>query len=86
LDSMSGQLPSQCPQCGVAYKDFRSGYTWQDAIDLLMTPGRPSDEWVNITTKNVKGRLWALKQLVWGEHLENCVGKTKIEMRKVDEY
>lgn len=65
-------LPSTCPKCGLHYRQFRSGYTWQDAFESLWMPDRPPEEWISITEKTVRGRLWEFKQQMWEQHLENC--------------
>lgn len=81
---MPSNLPNRCPGCGVHYRAFRSGYTWQDAFDQLFCPGRPKEDWVNIRTKTVQGRLWEIKQAQWAEHIEQCRGG--LDMSKVEEY
>jgi hypothetical protein len=73
------RLPSRCPNCNMHYKDFRTGLTWRDAYESFWRPPEPTKNWVNKTPKNLKGRLWELKQALWAEHIEHCSEKEEEE-------
>lgn len=61
------RLPDVCSCCGVAYKDFRSGWDYGNAYEHVAYQG----EW-SPSKRRVLREMWALKQAEWERHLAAC--------------
>ena len=63
-------MPDQCPVCGLAYHDFRTGLTFKDVREMLWTPGPPP--WRQKRRRSVLGFWHQIKQIQWSQHIDEC--------------
>ena len=65
----------KCPKCGLTYKDFRTGETFQSIKDMLWTASEDPSDWKYKRRHTVLGRWHMLKQQMWNDHVEQCEGE-----------
>jgi hypothetical protein len=65
-------LPDRCPICGLDYDDFRSGYTFADARQMMFSPSPDESDWPYKRRHGVLGKMHQLKQSSWADHLAYC--------------
>lgn len=80
-------LPMTCPVCGIAYTNFRTGYTFRDVKEMLWVNSENPDDWKYKRKNTVLGRWRQIKMEMWRCHIETCnfeMLKSRIE--KIEEY
>lgn len=65
-------LPSECTICRLSYDDFKSGYTFKDARQLMFSASPDPSDWPYKRRHGVLGKLRQLKEAAWADHLAYC--------------
>jgi len=78
----------ECPVCGVAYGEFRTGFNYEDIRTMLWSASSDPSTWVYKRRNTILGKWFQIKQKMWAEHLETCevVGFEKNEAAVHIEY
>lgn len=58
-----------CPYCGLEYKDFHTGYTFQDVYDMYWSADPDPATWNYKRRNTILGQWHELKIALWGEHI-----------------
>ena len=62
----------ECPACGLAYKKFRTGFTFTEVRSWLWVHDEDPKEWKYKRRGTVLG-LWRMTKLkMWADHCDNC--------------
>jgi hypothetical protein len=61
-----------CPNCGVYYDDFRTGFTFTDIFQMFWKPEHDPSKWKYKRRNTVLGKWHQIKLEMWNEHLEHC--------------
>lgn len=64
--------PAPCDQCGLAYKDFKTGFSYQDIFDMLWSGHDDPQFWRHKGRHQVLGLWFEIKRDMWKEHIELC--------------
>lgn len=80
-----------CPNCGIDYRNFRTGFSYADVYAMLWKPSHDSDEWMYKRRNTILGKWHQIKQEMWTHHLENCEennerSKTQIDRKRHHDY
>lgn len=62
----------ECPNCGLKYKDFRTGETFQTVKDSLWVNSDDPNDWKYKRRHTILGRWHMLKIEMWKSHIESC--------------
>lgn len=62
----------KCPHCGVGYRDFRTGLTYQEVYTMLWSSSEDSSNWRYKRRNTVLGLWHQIKVEMWEEHLHLC--------------
>ena len=63
-----------CPYCGIKYRDFRTGETFQSIKDLLWVSSDDPNDWVYRRRNTVLGKWREIKLNMWDDHKQTCRG------------
>ena len=58
----------RCPGCGLLYRDFSTGLTYQEVFAMFWTISEDSDEWRYKRRHTVLGKWHQIKQDMWRQH------------------
>lgn len=61
-----------CSNCGIAYRDFRTGFDYADIYAMLWMPEHDPSKWICKRRNTILGKWHQLKQEMWNDHLESC--------------
>lgn len=67
-----GATTDDCPFCGLAYQDFRTGLTFQDVKSMFWVNDPDSATWKYKRRNTVLGKWHQIKQELWARHLDGC--------------
>ncbi len=76
----------QCPSCGLVYAQFRTGFTFQDIVDMFWVTTNDSTQWKYKRRHAILGRWHQIKLEMWDQHLSGCEGHTVLESLPVEGY
>lgn len=76
--------PSDCPNCGMAYKDLKTGLDFQAVKDMLWIQDKDSDFWRHKRRGSVLGLWFEIKRGMWADHLKMCGGRPMSEAQYLD--
>lgn len=61
-----------CGCCGLAYADFRTGFTYKDIYQMLWSPDEDSSTWVYKRRNTILGKWHEIKVALWEQHVDEC--------------
>lgn len=66
--------PMTCPECGMKYRDFRTGLNYSAVFENLWRTSEDPSRWLYKRRSNVLGLWHEMKQDLWEEHIDWCKG------------
>lgn len=60
----------KCSHCGIRYKDFRTGESYESVWLLMYDTSPDSAEWKYKRRGTVLGKWFEIKQQMWKQHIE----------------
>ena len=80
-----------CSNCGISYKDFRTGFNYSEIYQMYWVPDQDSSKWVYKRRNTILGKWHQIKLELWKNHLEKCGeenerSKTKIDQKRQYDY
>jgi hypothetical protein len=75
-----------CPNCGIAYNDFRTGFTFADIVAMLWRPEHDPSQWVHKRRNTILGKWHQIKLELWEHHLNNCKNVPLEDIGEIDDY
>ena len=69
---MSKCRGEECPHCGLAYADMRTGHTYQSIYEMLWSGNEDPETWVYKRRHTILGKWHQIKLEMWDEHLFMC--------------
>lgn len=75
----------QCPWCGIAYDEFRTGWTFKEVWMMFWMMNQDSSTWKNKRRNTVLGRWREIKRHMWQEHLHECMLEDEMERAAIAE-
>jgi hypothetical protein len=75
-----------CPQCHIAYDDFRTGLTYQDVFMTFWRGPDDPEKWHPKRRNSILGRWHEIKLEMWAEHIEYCNGEIEDFEYEMEEY
>ena len=91
-DVVMNPEPSDCPNCGMQYKDLKTGLDFQAVKDMLWIQDTDTEFWRHKRRGSVLGLWFEIKRGMWADHLKMCGGRPMSEaqyldhLEQVDEY
>ena len=77
--------PGDCPTCGLAYKDLKTGLDFQAVKDMLWVADDNPEYWRYKRRPTVLGLWFEIKRGMWEDHLMMCKeGKLLSESEYLD--
>ncbi len=76
--------PSDCPNCGMPYKDLKTGLDFQAVKDMMWIQDENPEFWRHKGRNSVLGLWFEIKRGMWADHLEMCGGKPLTEAEYLD--
>jgi hypothetical protein len=64
--------PGDCPTCGMAYKDLKTGLDFDAVKDMLWIQDDNPEFWRHKRRGSVLGLWYEIKRGMWADHLEMC--------------
>lgn len=61
-----------CPNCGLKYRDFRTGFTYAEVYQMLWVASDDARDWRYKRRGTVLGKWRQLKLQMWDRHLAGC--------------
>jgi len=62
----------RCECCGLIYRNFKTGLTYEDVYAMFWKVASDNTEFVNKGRSVVLGKWTEIKRKLWGEHLTEC--------------
>lgn len=62
----------RCPQCGLVYRNLRTGVTYKQVRSWLWSHSHDTKAWRYKRRHGVLGRWHQYKLELWRQHLEGC--------------
>lgn len=80
-----------CPNCGISYGDFKTGYTYDEVYQMFWVSEYDSSKWKYKRRNTILGKWHQIKQEMWAHHLESCGeinerSKTQTERNRSIDY
>lgn len=66
-----------CPACGITYKEFKTGFSFQDIKDMFWVNSDDCKEWKHKRRNTILGRWHEIKLGLWKGHVEQCLESIK---------
>jgi len=91
-EAVTNPDPGDCPKCGMAYDDLKTGLDFQAVKDMLWIQDSNPEYWRHKRRGSVLGLWNEIKRGMWADHLEMCGGKQLTEkeylehLEQFDEY
>jgi len=71
-------MTQTCPTCGLNYRNFRTGLTYQTVYDMLWVGGDDTGQWRYKRRHTVLGLWHQIKCELWEAHVTGCQPETKL--------
>ena len=63
----------QCPHCGMKYRDFRTGFSYNEVYQMYWSADNAPDTWKYKRRNTVLGKWHEIKKDMWKQHMyEDC--------------
>ena len=66
----------ECPECGLRYRDLRTGLTYEDVFLMFWRGPDDPSQWRYKKRHTVLGKWHQIKREMWAQHLSECEGPT----------
>lgn len=67
-----------CPHCRLSYNDLRTGFTFNDIVQMLFSYDEDSSTWRYRRRNTILGKWHQIKQEFWKEHIKQCASVVEL--------
>lgn len=73
-------MVAECPWCGLAYRELRTGLTFKEVFAMLWSGSNDPADWRYKRRNTVLGKWHQIKREMWEEHLYVCEKQAEYEL------